>query len=299
MHLDPVSLRLFLYVVEAGSIAGAATRGNISASAVSKRMSDLEDILKTKLLARTNKGVVTTSAGEALTQLARSILYEMDDICIQMRHYALGTCGRVRVAANLSAITQFLPATVKQFLGEYPLVQILLQENTSAEVIKNVTDNAADIGIFTSAPCEHNLRVLPYHSDELALIVPGDHGLTSQDTVAFKDTLEFDYVGLRSCSAINLQLTRIASKLGMTIKMAIQVTSFDAVCKMVGAGLGIAILPRTAATPYLQTHGIRVLSLIDDWAVRELKICVRSVESLPAVAQLLLKYLQDKQEAHL
>lgn len=293
MKLDPISLRLFVHIVEEGSIAGAAAREHIAASAVSKRISDLEDVLKTQLLARTNKGVEATSAGIALANLARGVLHEMDEIFVQMSEYASGIRGHVRVMANISAINQFLPAEIKSFLSEHPQVQVHLQENISTVITKAVFENAADIGIFSMMPHGQDLEVFPYHADELVVITPKQHPLARRRSVAYGDTLEFDYVGLHTGSAINLQLIKAASELEKTVRMAIQVTSYDALCLMVEAGLGIGILPRAVAERYTKALGIRIIALNESWARRELKICVRSFDALPVAARLLVNHLKQ------
>jgi DNA-binding transcriptional LysR family regulator len=292
MKLDPISLRLFVHIVEEGSIAAAAAREHIAASAVSKRISDLEDVLKTRLLARTNKGVEATAAGIALANLARGVLHEMDEILVQMSGYASGTRGHVRVMANISAINQFLPSELKSFLSEHPQVQIHLQENISASIAKAVYENAADIGIFTMMPHGQELEVFPYHMDQLTLIVPRQHPLARKRSVSFIDTLEYDYVGLHTGSAINLQLIRAASELEKTVRIAIQVTSYEALCLMVETGLGIGILPQAVAERYTKMLGIRAIAVNEDWARRELKICVRSLAALPVAAQLLVNHLR-------
>ena len=293
MKLDPISLRLFVHIVEEGSIAAAAAREHIAASAVSKRIRDLEEILKTQLLARTNKGVEATSAGIALANLARGVLHEMDEIFAQMSEYASGVRGHVRVMANISAINQFLPAEIKSFLSDHPQVQIHLQENISALIAKAVYENAADIGIFTMMPHGQNLEVFPYHGDQLVAIVPKQHPLARRRSISFVDTLEFDYVGLHTGSAINLQLIKAAAELEKTVRIAIQVTSYEALCLMVETGLGIGILPQAVAERYTNVLGIRAIALNDEWAVRELKICVRSFAALPVAAQLLVNHLKQ------
>jgi DNA-binding transcriptional LysR family regulator len=293
MKLDPISLRLFVHIVEEGSIAAAAAREHIAASAVSKRISDLEEVLKTQLLARTNKGVEATSAGIALANLARGVLHEMDEIFVQMSEYASGIRGHVRVMANISAINQFLPAELKSFLSEHPQVQIHLEENISASIAKAVFENAADIGIFTMMPHGQNLEVFPYHADELVLVVPKQHPLARRPSASFIDTLEFDYVGLHTGSAINLQLIKAAAELEKTVRIAIQVTSYEALCLMVETGLGIGILPRAVAERYTKVLDVRAIALNEDWARRELKICVRSFAALPVAAQLLVNHLKQ------
>jgi DNA-binding transcriptional LysR family regulator len=293
MRLDPTSLKLFISVVEEGTIAAAADREHIAASAVSKRIGELEASLCTELLSRTNKGVAATAAGIALLNLARRVLHDLDDVYVQMSEYSSGVRGQVRIFANISAITQFLPGEIKSFLTEHPEVQIHLEEKISTVVMKAVAENAADVGIFTTIPHDQNLEVFPYHCDQLVLITPQQHPLARRRSVPFKETLEFDYVGLHTGSAINLQLIKAASELNRTLKLRIQVTAYDALCLMVEAGLGIGVLPKMSAKPYAKTLGIRVIPLDDPWAERELKICVRSFDSLPVAAQLLVNHLKQ------
>ena len=128
MIIDPLSLKLFVIIVEEGTISAAAEREHIAASAVSKRISDLEDTLQTQLLRRTNKGVVPTMAGVTLLNLARGVLHDLNDIFLQIQEYSSGVRGRVRLWANISAINQFLPNELKSFLNEHPQVQVRLEE---------------------------------------------------------------------------------------------------------------------------------------------------------------------------
>jgi DNA-binding transcriptional LysR family regulator len=292
MRLDPTSLRLFVSVIEEGTIAAAAKKQHLAASAVSKRLSELEGALGVGLFTRSNKGIVPTAAGSALLNLARGLLHNIDDIHAQMREYNDGTRGYVRVFANISSITQFLPAELESFLARYPDVQVRLEEKISSDIQKAVADNAADIGLFTAGPHPGNLETRPYHRDELVLVVPKRHPLTKKKrSVRFSETLDYDYVGLHTGSAMNLQLIRAAIELEKTPKMRIQVTSYDSLCLMVEAGLGIGLLPRKTAIPYVKTLRIQALELDEPWAQRELKICFRAYDSLSVAAKLLVDHL--------
>ncbi|RJG03063.1 LysR family transcriptional regulator [Noviherbaspirillum sedimenti] len=291
-RLDPTSLQLFIAVLEEGTIAAAAEREHIAAAAVSKRISEIESQLRTQLLNRTNKGIEPTAAGIALLGLARRALHELDDISVQMQEYASGMRGHVRIFANISAITQFLPAEIKSFLAEYPQIQVNLEEKISTAVTKAVAENAADIGIFIMQPHGHQLEVFPYHEDKLVLITPADHPLATRKATSFADTLEYDYVGLHTGSTINLQLQNAASELGRLVRFSIQVTSYDALCLMVGSGLGIGILPEGVARTYTKTLRLRTIPLDEPWTRRELKICVRAFDALPVAAKLLVNHLK-------
>ncbi len=294
MRLDPTSLQLFIAVLEEGTIAAAAAREHIAAAAVSKRISEIEALLRTQLLNRTNKGIEPTAAGIALLALARRAMHELEEISVQMQEYASGMRGHVRVFANISAITQFLPGEIKSFLAEYPQIQVHLEEKISSSVTKAVAENAADIGIFVMQPHGHKLEVFPYHHDRLVLITPKEHALAKRKTLSFAQTLDYDYVGLHTGSSINLQLQNAASELGRPLKFRIQVTSYDALCLMVDSGLGIGILPEGVARPYTKTLRIRAIPLAESWAARELKICVRAFDALPVAARLLVNHLRQQ-----
>jgi DNA-binding transcriptional LysR family regulator len=292
-RLDPTSLKLFVRVVEEGTIAAAAGREHIAAAAVSKRLSEIESALGTPLLKRTNKGVEPTAAGLALLALARRALHELDQIPVQMRSYTSGVRGLVRICASMSAITQFLPADIKSFLTAHPDVQVQLEETISDVVTKAVAEHSADIGVFTAAPHGQQLKTFPYHSDRLVLCTPSDHPLAARTELSFIEALDHDIVGLHTGSAINLQLGWAASLAERPFSLRIQVTSFDALCMMISCGLGIGVLPEAVARRNAATLDLRLVPLTDSWAHREFRICVRSSEALPVATRLLTKHLQE------
>ncbi|MFO1321431.1 MAG: LysR family transcriptional regulator [Burkholderiales bacterium] len=292
MDLDPLSLKLFAAVIEHGSIAGAAERHHIAAAAVSKRMSELEALLRTALLKRTNKGVEATPAGFALLGHAHRLLRDMDEIFVEMRDWADGVRGQVRVCANISAITQFLPREIAQFLRRYPEAQIRLQERISTAIVKQVLQNEADVGIGVVDVLPAGLESYPYRSDQLVVITPSVHPLAGRAQVAFADTLAYDYVGLHTGSAINLQLARASMEAERDLRIRIQVTSYDALSRMVEAGLGIGVMPAQVAAQYSASLGIRAIALEDAWRERELRLVVRSYAALPPTARLLVDSLR-------
>lgn len=290
VRLDPTSLALFVAVIEEGTIAAAARREHIAAAAVSTRLAALEDALGARLVQRSNRGVLPTDAGQALLSLARGALHALDDAAAQVRAISAGEGGQVRVFANISAIAQWLPADIGSFLEAHPRVQIHLEERISSAIARAVAENAADVGLFTG-PFGQGLQTFAYRSDRLALLVPRRHPLARRRAVSFAQALPFDFVGLHTGSAINLDLVRAASELQATLRLRIQVTSYDALCRMVSAGLGIGILPRAVATPYLRPLSLALLELRESWAVRELRIGVRSFDALTAGAKLFVRHL--------
>jgi DNA-binding transcriptional LysR family regulator len=293
MKLDPVSLRLFVAVMEEGTIAAAALREHLATAAVSKRISELETALDATLFRRSNKGTQATPAAHALLGLARGVLNSLDDIAEQMAGYASGLRGHVRVFANISAITQFLPDDLRRFMSKAPLVQIHLQERISSVIARAVADSMADIGILNAGNHSEDLTVLPYRQDELVLIVPAGHPLARRRKAKFREALAYDFVGAHPGSAVNNQLHRAAGELGLPLRLRIQVSGYDAMSLMVAAGMGIGVLPRLSARLYLPSLKIRTVGLDEGWASRELVLCVRSMAALSPAGRMLVEHLSE------
>ncbi|MGV2292282.1 LysR family transcriptional regulator [Trinickia sp. YCB016] len=290
MKLDPVSLKLFVRVVDEGTIAGAAELEHIAAPAVSKRLKELEDLFGTPLFTRTNKGITPTAAGLNLSILARDVLDDMRNIVLQMKAYSDGLRGSVRVLVNISAISTFMPPIVKSFSERYPDVNISLLERDSLAITESVAENVAEIGVFTRLPHSADIEVHPFRTDELKVLVPSDHPLASRRHVAFAETLDHEHVVLRAGTHLRFQMLSEASKAGKTLRAKVEVSSYDALCKMVQAGMGVGILPAGNAELY-RLPGTRMLKLDEAWATRELVVCVRRADALSPVARLFFEHL--------
>jgi flavin reductase (DIM6/NTAB) family NADH-FMN oxidoreductase RutF len=202
------------------------------------------------------------------------------------------TIGHVRVAANLSAITQFLPQDLKSFRDKNPLIQVHVEEKVSTDVVTAVAENAIDVGLIVQGPKTGDLVVLPYRRDRLVLVVPADHPLAGKDKVAFADTLAYEYVGMHSGSQINLQLQKVASELDQPVKCCVQVATYDALCFMVEAGLGLGAVPEKIAQTYAKALDVRLVRLDEPWVERQQAIVLRSDEGLPAATRRFIDHLR-------
>ncbi len=296
-RIDLTSLQLFVAVCELGSIGKAAEREFIAASAVSKRLSDLEATLDTPLLYRHTRGVGLTPAGESLLHHARSVLFSLEKMQGELSEYADGVRGHVRVHASISAIVQFLPEDLGAFIAEHPQIKIDLEEHLSTEVIRAVQEGAADLGICNTGVGMGELQAMPYRTDKLLLVVPAGHALASQGPLHFEAALDYDQVGLHSNSSIYLAIRQAAADVGRTIKLRIHVTGLDAMCRMIQNGLGVGVMPQRA---FELMHGMGELAtvpLLDEWATRHIQLVARDFSTLPVTARLLVEHLMQPADA--
>lgn len=290
-HLDFITLKLFVAAVEEGSIARAAMRENITTSAVSKRITELEAYFNTALLIRNRQGVKPTSAGVALLKQARSILGTLSQISGEMREFSDGVRGQVRITANESSTIGYLPEDISKFLSIHPSVGIDVEMELSGAVVRTVIENGADIGVFTGEASTETLDVFHYRNDQLVAVVPSDYRYAKSDGATFSEFLDTPIIGSESMGAIESAILLAASREGKRLRTRIRVGSFDAACRFVEAGLGVAVVTRAVAEPLTKMLDIKFITLTDQWANRTLKICVRNRASLPAATALFLEHL--------
>ncbi|GGP18421.1 LysR family transcriptional regulator [Silvimonas iriomotensis] len=296
IRFDWKDLELILALAETGSIAAAAQRNHLVASAVSKRLSDLEQQFGAALVERHARGVRLTPAGEALRARAVHLLDEAHRLQGELQDYASGVTGHVRLFANISAIVEFLPRALAAFRDTYPGIRVELQEQVSADVAQAVRAGVADLGIVSELPHMPDLTFTPFRQDELQLVVPAGHPLAAREQLPFTAALDYPLVGLHANSTLHVRLTREAAQAGRELRPLVQVTSFDAVCAMVAAGLGVGVVPRAATTPYVQSLGLTGLTLSDDWAHRQLCLCTRADTVLSPATHQLFTHLQQTSE---
>jgi DNA-binding transcriptional LysR family regulator len=294
-RLDTLTLKLFLAIVEERSMTKAAERERIAASALSKRISDLEETLGTPLLNRSHKGIEPTPAGRALIQHARTVIRDLAQLESELTEFSRGIRGHVRIFANESTIFSYLPEELRGFLAEHPMVRIEFQAEVSPVIIQAVMESAADIGIFAGDTPTADLRVFPYHRDKLVVVMPAHHPLATGESVKFIDLLDYGLIDQEKRSSIDTLVLRAASDLGRPLSARIRVGGFDATCRMVQADLGIGILPERFATTMAQVMNIKTAPLDEPWAVRQHWVAVRDLTALPVAARLLLEHLTQVQ----
>lgn len=290
-RFDLVTLALFVAVARHGSISAGARQSNLAVAAASKRISDLEAAVGTALLYRQATGVELTEAGQTCFRHAVGVLQDVERMAGVMSGYASGERGQVRIWANTSAITQFLADDLASFLKQHPTIRVEIEEQNSNDIVAALIENRADIGIFADRTPASTLTTLPYHEDELVVVAPAGHPLTAFDAVNYVDTLEYDFVGLSRNTSLAARLVEESSRIERPFPLRIQVRSFDAMCRMVRAGLAVGILPRIAAEPHVQAMQLCIVPLRDAWARRMLQVGVRDPNALTVSSRMLVSHL--------
>jgi molybdate transport repressor ModE-like protein len=292
MHFDLTDLRLFAAIAEAGSITAGAERSGLALAAASTRVRGMETTLGTSLLERGRRGVRPTSAGLALARHARLVLAQMEVLRGELREHARGgPRGLIRLFANSAAAGEHLPETLASWLAANPGVDLDLEERPSYEIARAIAQGRADAGILAEPEDASGLELYPFCRDRLALVVPRGHELARLRSICFAELLGLSFVGLASDSALGRLLARQAAALGHPPATRVRVGGFEAVCRYVAQGVGVAVMPELAALRCKGQQAIAAVPLSDPWASRRLMVCVRQLGSLSPHARRLVEHL--------
>lgn len=300
LGLDLVTLRVFAAAAEERSLAKAAEREHLAPSAVSRRIAELEGRAGVQLLRRHDRGVEPTTAGEALLARLADLFALLERVAADLDAHAGGARGNVAVHANISSVSGPLPEALSAFLAAHPGVRVTLEERTSVEILHAVQTGVAELGIYSGTMAvPEGLTALPWREDRLVALLPRGHPLAEQGALRLADLLPEPFVGLQDPSALQRLYRREAEALGVALRERVLVASFDGVRRLVGAGLGVSILPAAAVDPDPAAPAAAVIArpLEEPWAARPLAICLRQPGGLSAAARLLLRHLTGQDPA--
>ena len=291
--LDLKTLRLLVAVCDHGSLKEAALHEHIEPSAISKRMAQLEDTLGISVLVRGRKGVELTTAGRTLLEHARTMLYTAERIEADMAAFRGGLQGQVHLAASTSAIAETLLDDLTRFMRDpgHADIKVNIEERLSRDIVGMVKGGQASLGVFWSNVDFAGLAHRSYRQDELILAVHPEHPLAGKESVRFEDTLDYEHVGLPPATAVYTMLHKAAARANRALNYRVVVSNFDGAFRVVGANLGVSVVPREVASLYASAGQIKTVRLLNDWAIRQFVVCFRHLEDLTPAARKLLDFL--------
>jgi DNA-binding transcriptional LysR family regulator len=293
MRFDLIDLQLFIAVSDARSITAGALRAHLALASASARIKGLEAALGAALLKRGRRGVELTAAGESLLDHARIILHNVEAMRGDLAAHAGGGRASVHLLANTSGLSEHLPKALAVFLREHPDFSVDVEERESTDIAAAIASGAADLGFAAEHALPDNLERFLFSEDRLTLVVPRRGEFAGRRLIDFLELAGRDFVGLTNSTALQSHIAKHAARLGMRLRFRARLRDFDAICQMVAADVGMAVVPEAAARRCARFLPIRMIRIRDPWANRRLAICARSFKTLPRPAKLLVEHLRD------
>jgi DNA-binding transcriptional LysR family regulator len=292
MRFDLVDLQLFIAVADARSITQGAQRAHLALASASARIKGLEAALGVTLLKRGRRGVEPTAAGESLLDHARIVMHDVDAMRGDLAAFASGAKASVHLLANTSGLSEHLPKALAAFLREHPDINVDIEERESTDIAAAIVAGAADLGFAAEHALPDHVERFLFSEDRLTLVAARRGVFAGRRQLDFAEVTACDFVGLTNSTALQSHIAKHAARLGARLRFRARLRDFDAICQMVGAGVGIAVVPEAAAKRCARSMPIMMIKIRDSWANRRLAICARSFKALPRPARQLVEFLR-------
>lgn len=299
---DLSSLRLFATICQERNLARVAQNMHLTPSAISKRMAKLEaDLNSPPLLKRGRYGVVPTEAGLDLLSRSRSLLDEADALREGLQRFSDQGGRTVRVLTTSTLMSGALPQDVAEFLkldGHKDISVHLDIASSSEAVMYGLRENRAAVGVLWDRVNLSDFQVLHYRPHALVAIMSKGHALEAATEIKFTDLYHHDVVGHRSSLEAEHVLRRSKVIPDQPIKHKAIAGSPEASLRMVGAGLGMAVLPDDVAKPYVEAFNLVTVKVNERWAHQTNVLCWNKTRALSYAERSLVDFLAAKFSEH-
>jgi DNA-binding transcriptional LysR family regulator len=244
-------LRYFLAVAEAGSMSEAARRLKVAQSPLSQQIRQLEDRLGAVLFERgRGRAAQLTEAGEALHARAAQIVASVDEASAEVREIATGASGRLRFGA-VPTIAPHLTDALAAFCSRHPEASVVFREAGALRLVSELQEREVDLVLVRMPIPELEVDVRNLWEEEFLLALPPDHPLAGERSLSLRAIAGERFVAFNRKKAWYLfQLIESACmREGFRPRVMVDGASFLSVARLVGAGYGVSILPRSAVDP--------------------------------------------------
>ena len=262
--MDLRQLRYFVAVAEECHFGRAAQRLHMAQPPLSQAIRRLEEDLGVELLERTTRRVALTPAGERFLERSRQILHEVDQAAREAARIAAGEIGRVVIGVVGSATYALLPPVARRLREEYPDIDFeFTSEMLTADQVSRLGDGTIDIALMRPPLATEGLLLRVLRSEPLVVALPESHPLASRDVLDLGELRDETFVTYPADRRSVLYDTFLAAceAHGFHPTHTVQVAQTSTIVVFVAAGIGVAVLPASAA--HLRLEGVRFLPLAD------------------------------------
>ena len=239
-------IRAFLAVANSGSFAKAAVELNLSPSALTVQIQQLEDWLGVTLLERSPRHVSLTAAGQNNRGPMEKLLLDLDNIVSGSRDLAALRRGVVTIAALPSMCSGALPPILKTFREQFPGVEVRLRDVVAQRIDALVREGEVDFGLGVRARLSHGLEFEVVMMDRLSLFVPMDHPLAERGSIALAELAGQPIILTGRDSSVRERVEQLFADEGLILTPGLEANYMSTVMALVRQGLGMTLLPESA-----------------------------------------------------
>jgi DNA-binding transcriptional LysR family regulator len=241
-------IRALVMVQDSGSLTAAAALLHLTQPAVTKQINELETRFKLQLVAKVGRSTFLTPAGLELAELGRHLLKEADAVTTAMRRHSEGWLGRVRIGMSMTMLTHFVPPILRHIRDSHPTIELGIKTALSADIAAKVFANQLDLGLVTLPVADASLTITPYYNDRLMVVLPPKYP-DVPDVISPQYLSEQPLILGNAQSALRRMVAAwLADGNKEPPRPVMELDNIDGMKSVVGAGLGVAVVPSLSLT---------------------------------------------------
>lgn len=260
MNLDLKSLQLVLAIHEESGVTRASERLNVTQSALSHQLREIEDRLRTPLFLRVKKRMVLTPAGEAVVRVARRVLQEVAAAEEEIRLLGDPTRGTIRLSTQCYTCYHWLPPILRKFGKRYPDVEVRIDAAATRQALRALLDGRIDVAILNFDPKDAAVELTPLFEDEMLLVVSEDHPLGGSAWVR-PSQIAGEHLLLHTPPEESSFVQTVLAPANAVPARCSAVELTEAIIELVRAGMGVAVMADWAVRGYARRGGIRAIPI--------------------------------------
>ena len=288
-------LRYFCAVAETGSFTRAAEREQVAQPSLSQQIMKLEEELGVRLFDRLGRSVRLTDLGQIFLPRARAILMELRAAKEEVAEKQSSVSGPVSVGVIPTIAPYFLPSRIALFLRKYPRAAITVTEDVTVRLIDRLRAGLVDLAIMALPARGHDLECFPLRTERLYAILPKNHALGRKRTVLLKELRNEPFLLLREDHCFRETAIEVCKQARVIPQIVFESGQFSSILAMVGAGLGISIVPEMALVHRPDCTSVLIA---DERASRTIGVATLKGRFLSRVQRAFLTQLQTDSHAH-
>jgi len=295
--LNYESLKLFKDIAQSRSFSRGAAMNDVSQSAASQHVQDLEKWLGTQLLDRATRPLAVTPAGQMYVDFCRDVLRRKEEFEGALDRLKQQVEGTVRVASIYSIGLSEMAQLEEEFSKRQPEAQLSVEYLRPEKVYSSVLADECDLGLVSYAEASREITVIPWRQEEMLVATAPDHPLARRRQLTADDLNGIEFIGFDEDLPIRREVDRFFREQGIEVTRTLHFDNLQMIKEAVAHGVGVSILPSRIMRDEVMQGRLVAIPIAASKLFRPLGIIHRKRKHFHLAAQAFLELLQEKPTA--
>lgn len=291
------NFKIFADLVETKSFSRAAKLNGITQSAVSQQARSMERHFKTLLIDRSQKQFQLTREGNRVYESAKEMLHAYEKLMSELQEMKKVISGTIRISTIYSIGLHELPPYIKQFLSDYPSVNVRVEYRRSNLVYEDIIHNAVDFGLVAFPVKMRQIEIVPFRDDNLVLVCHPNHPLAGKKIVEVESLIDYKFIGFDPDIPTRKAVDSIFRDYKFEIETVMEFDNIETVKRAVEIDAGIAIVPQATVDQEVRQGTLVSIPFKDERFTRPLAILHRKGRVLTPAMKKFIDTLSGKKKS--